>query len=164
MYNTVAYLFTDKIIYCRFLHCVVHGCASQNEQPTKTFFQGMRLPLKKNESVRKLHVCYLCATVCKATVVVNVYASSTEQLGITLYYKAFTVCPGSSDQIYIVTYYIKWVTTSWTYCNREFHKIPYAYIRDFSSSVCLISIAALWTNALWCLLHYKAVKKIKEYQ
>ena len=27
----------------------------------------------------------------------------------------FTVCPGSSDQFYIVTYYIKWVTTSWTY-------------------------------------------------
>ena len=26
-----------------------------------------------------------------------------------------TVCPGSSDQFYIVTYYIKWVTTSWTY-------------------------------------------------
>ena len=26
-----------------------------------------------------------------------------------------TVCPGSSDPFYIVTYYIKWVTTSWTY-------------------------------------------------
>ena len=25
-----------------------------------------------------------------------------------------TVCPGSSDPFYIVTYYIKWVTTSWT--------------------------------------------------
>ena len=24
-----------------------------------------------------------------------------------------TVCPGSSDPFYIVTYYIKWVTTSW---------------------------------------------------
>ena len=27
-----------------------------------------------------------------------------------------TVCPESSDPFYIVTYYIKWVTTSWTYC------------------------------------------------
>ena len=27
-----------------------------------------------------------------------------------------SVCPGSSDPFYIVTYYIKWVTTSWTYC------------------------------------------------
>ena len=27
-----------------------------------------------------------------------------------------TVCPGSSDPFYIVTNYIKWVTTSWTYC------------------------------------------------
>ena len=26
-----------------------------------------------------------------------------------------TVCPGSSDQFYVVTYYIKRVTTSWTY-------------------------------------------------
>ena len=26
-----------------------------------------------------------------------------------------TVCPRSSDPFYIVTYYIKWVTTSWTY-------------------------------------------------
>ena len=25
-----------------------------------------------------------------------------------------TVCPRSSDPIYIVTYYIKWVTASWT--------------------------------------------------
>ena len=27
-----------------------------------------------------------------------------------------TVCPGSSDPFYIVSYYIKWDTTSWTYC------------------------------------------------
>ena len=25
-----------------------------------------------------------------------------------------TVCPGSSDPFYMVTYYIKWVATSWT--------------------------------------------------
>ena len=29
--------------------------------------------------------------------------------------KYVTVCPGSSDPFYIVTYYIKWVTTSWTH-------------------------------------------------
>ena len=27
---------------------------------------------------------------------------------------SLTVCPRSSDPFYIVTYYIKWVTTSWT--------------------------------------------------
>ena len=27
----------------------------------------------------------------------------------------YTVCLGSSDPFYIVTFYIKWVTTSWTY-------------------------------------------------
>ena len=26
-----------------------------------------------------------------------------------------TVCPGGNDSFYIVSYYIKWVTTSWTY-------------------------------------------------
>ena len=26
----------------------------------------------------------------------------------------YTVCPKSSDPFYIVTYYIKWVTSSWT--------------------------------------------------
>ena len=25
-----------------------------------------------------------------------------------------TICPGSSDPVYIVTYYVNWVTTSWT--------------------------------------------------
>ena len=28
-----------------------------------------------------------------------------------------TVCPGCSDPFYIVSYYIKWVTTSWTHSN-----------------------------------------------
>ena len=27
----------------------------------------------------------------------------------------FNVCPKSLDPFYIVTYYIKWVKTSWTY-------------------------------------------------
>ena len=35
-------------------------------------------------------------------------------------HKLFTVCPGSSDPFYILTYYIKWVTTSWT------HSIPFS--------------------------------------
>ena len=26
-----------------------------------------------------------------------------------------TICPRSSDPFYIVSYYIKWVTTSWTH-------------------------------------------------
>ena len=40
----------------------------------------------------------------------------------TLY---ITVCPGSSDTFYVVTYYIKWVTTSWTYsmCTIQIMKI-----------------------------------------
>ena len=29
-----------------------------------------------------------------------------------------TVCPRSSDTFYIVSYYIKWVTTSWTHSSK----------------------------------------------
>ena len=36
------------------------------------------------------------------------------------YESQYTVCPGSSDPFYVVTYYIKWVTTSWTYSNWYF--------------------------------------------
>ena len=32
-----------------------------------------------------------------------------------VYFCSNTVCPGSSYPFYIVTYYIKWVTTSWTH-------------------------------------------------
>ena len=31
-----------------------------------------------------------------------------------------TICPKSSDPFYIVTYYIKWVTTSWTHSMYRF--------------------------------------------
>ena len=31
----------------------------------------------------------------------------------------YTLCQGSSGPFYIVIYYIKWVTTSWTYCNKD---------------------------------------------
>ena len=31
-----------------------------------------------------------------------------------------TVCPRSSDPFYIVTYYIKWVTTSWTHSRSQY--------------------------------------------
>ena len=33
-----------------------------------------------------------------------------------------TVCPGSSDPFYIVSYYIKWVTNSWTHSTYLFKK------------------------------------------
>ena len=48
----------------------------------------------------------------------------------------FTVCPSSSDPFYIVSYYIKWVTTSWTH----------------SISLCHLKICSLTFNWLkvWC--------------
>ena len=38
-------------------------------------------------------------------------------------FRIHTVCPGSSDPFYIVTYNVNWVTTSWTYSN----SISYVY-------------------------------------
>ena len=35
---------------------------------------------------------------------------------------ATTVCPRRSDPFYVVTYYIKWVTTSWTYTTKGSQK------------------------------------------
>ena len=32
-----------------------------------------------------------------------------------------TICPRNSDQFYVVTYYLKWVTTSWTYSMIDLH-------------------------------------------
>ena len=32
----------------------------------------------------------------------------------------YTVCPRSKDPFYVVTYYIKWITTSWTHSTKAF--------------------------------------------
>ena len=40
-----------------------------------------------------------------------------------------TVCPRSSDQFYIVTYYIRWDTTSWTYS--IFHNVIDSVYRSY---------------------------------
>ena len=34
-----------------------------------------------------------------------------------------TVCPRSSDPFYIVSYYKKWVTTSWTHSSQNIFKL-----------------------------------------
>ena len=44
-----------------------------------------------------------------------------------------TMSPESSDPFYIVTYYIKWATTSWTYCiwsyaTQKCQKASYTYM------------------------------------
>ena len=38
---------------------------------------------------------------------------------ILVVYLANTICTRSSDTIYVVTYYIKWVTNSWTDSNKS---------------------------------------------
>ena len=41
-----------------------------------------------------------------------------------------TVCAGSSDPFYIVSYYIKWVTTSWTHSSIFIGKQMFAALFD----------------------------------
>ena len=56
-------------------------------------------------------------------------------------YLTYTVYPGSRDPFYIVTYYKKWVTPSWTYCNM-LHIPPLVYL------------VSNWNlnNIFWCRL------------
>ena len=55
-----------------------------------------------------------------------------------------TVCPRSSDPFYIVSYYIKWVTTSWTYS---------ISLVDFYPRKHMIEISAIvgQTKSVWIL-------------
>ena len=34
----------------------------------------------------------------------------------------YSICPGSSDPIYVITYYVKWVTSSWTHSSLRDHE------------------------------------------
>ena len=52
---------------------------------------------------------------CSGTVTSSIFLWLTRiRLG-QINQKRHTVCPRSSDPFYIVIYYMKWVTTSWTY-------------------------------------------------
>ena len=48
---------------------------------------------------------------------------------VTYVLQSYTVCPRSSDQFHIVSYYIEWVTTSWTY-RRYIQDIIYLVYRN----------------------------------
>ena len=53
---------------------------------------------------------------------------------------AFTACPRSSDPFYIVTYYIKLVTTPWTYSindkiSLKIHKFASIFRHFYASSL-----------------------------
>ena len=48
----------------------------------------------------------------------------------------YTVCPRSSDPFYGGTYYIKWVTTSWTYSSKQ----------ENSGSKCLTNVSCSLIN------------------
>ena len=44
-----------------------------------------------------------------------------------MFYIYYTVCPEISDPFYTVSYYIKWVTTSWTYSTMDRTKSNVGY-------------------------------------
>ena len=52
---------------------------------------------------------------CQKSLVQFVYSEYTLKIVQAFFEIQHTVCPGSSYPFYIVSYYIKWVTTSWTY-------------------------------------------------
>ena len=52
--------------------------------------------------------------------------------------KVCTVCPGRSDPFYIVSYSIKWVTSSWTHSIHTLNVNIALYILFFSSTDSLL--------------------------
>ena len=48
------------------------------------------------------------------------HLSPKKEKDLILNIYVYTICPGSSDPFYIVPYYIKWVTTSWTHSMHHF--------------------------------------------
>ena len=57
--------------------------------------------------------------------------------------QSYTVCPGSSDPLYIVTYYIKWVTTSWTHSILTYFECLFVHL-----------VPARWKKMNVCAIHY----------
>ena len=55
-----------------------------------------------------------------------------------------TVCPRSSDLYYIVTYCIKWVTTSWTYS--IYRSQPVELGRDVETGAYIVDRAGIRGN------------------
>ena len=64
---------------------------------------------------------FACAAKARPRTVILTRPSRDEALG--------TVCPGSSDPFYILTYYIRLVTTSWTHSNKYITQIQSALAR-----------------------------------
>ena len=65
------------------------------------------------------------------------------------------MCPRSSDPFYVVTYYIKWVTTSWTYSSKH----------ELSDYIKLVT--ASWTHSSKhelsdCILQAKPPQNVHE--
>ena len=56
--------------------------------------------------------------------------------------KGTTICPGSSDPFYTVSYYIKWVTTFWTHSSTTVQLSIYLSLFDTCSPVYLSIILA----------------------
>ena len=53
-----------------------------------------------------------------------------------------SVCPGSSDPFYIVSYYIKWVTTSWTY--RDIARLLVGILFQIKLYIVFTSLLNIW--------------------
>ena len=86
------------------------------------------------------------------TIVYNQY-SHLSVSGSEKFYHDSNVGPKSLDPIYIVTYYIKWVKTSWTYCICECEFPLHPIVRE---NIYLFSLAIV--NNLYNFLVHNSVE------
>ena len=67
--------------------------------------------------------------------IINYYCSNEEYFLVIS-----TVCPRSSDPLYVVTYYIKWVNTSWTHISKKNRFLmQYQSMLDIRKKFCSLS-------------------------
>ena len=62
-------------------------------------------------------------------------SSHSEVPGFQVTISYITVCPGRSDPFFIVSYYIKWVTTSWTHSVLYEQVVVFIYILQLTTYI-----------------------------
>ena len=66
-----------------------------------------------------------------------------------------TVCPRSSDPFYVVTYYVKWVTTSWTYS--IIHDVFFYGLSLVFCVICIVYVFYIFCLACFFLIIKKLI-------
>ena len=68
-----------------------------------------------------------------------------------------TVCPGSSDPFYIVSYYMKWVITSWTFNTLLDQSITLQIIFGYDNQIPSLAANYVMENIVGLLIYFLVI-------